>query len=319
MKYRYKLEKGSKKYFCPACNKKTFVRYIDNSTNDLAPDQFGRCDRESKCNYHSYPKSLKNDYLPPVSIPKQIRKPQRVFIPNEVLKTTIQGYEYNAFVKNLCKMFPVDGISKVLSEYCLGTVSSGYMKGGCTFPFIDKDSKIRAIQCKTFDNENHTINTNFLPNVLESNYKAECKPIPQWIKDYSNNELKVSCLFGEHLLNKYPNAKIGLVEAPKTAICNTLYFNNKLNEKIIWLGVFNLSSLNLLKCKVLAGRNVVLFPDTSKNSTAFVDWKTKADSFNKEIDNATFKMFDGLEQLPEEQKNKGLDLADIIQEQLFIK
>ena len=159
MKYRYKLEKGSKKYFCPACNKKTFVRYIDNSTNDLAPDQFGRCDRESKCNYHSYPKSLKNDYLPPVSIPKQIRKPQRVFIPNEVLKTTIQGYEYNAFVKNLCKMFPVDGISKVLSEYCLGTVSSGYMKGGCTFPFIDKDSKIRAIQCKTFDNENHIITT----------------------------------------------------------------------------------------------------------------------------------------------------------------
>ncbi len=54
-KHRYTLEKGSKKYHCPDCNKKTFVRYIDTETGDYLPEQYGRCDRESKCSYHLNP------------------------------------------------------------------------------------------------------------------------------------------------------------------------------------------------------------------------------------------------------------------------
>ncbi|MDD4429545.1 MAG: PG0870-related protein [Paludibacter sp.] len=53
--HRYSLEKGSKKHRCPDCNKKSFVRYIDNETNDYLPEQYGRCDRESKCSYHLNP------------------------------------------------------------------------------------------------------------------------------------------------------------------------------------------------------------------------------------------------------------------------
>lgn len=55
MKYNYYLEKGSKKFNCPSCNKKTFVRYISNITNAYAKIIYGRCDRESKCQYHKYP------------------------------------------------------------------------------------------------------------------------------------------------------------------------------------------------------------------------------------------------------------------------
>lgn len=53
--HRYTLEKGSKKHHCPDCNKKTFVKYIDTKTGDYLSEQYGRCDRESKCSYHLLP------------------------------------------------------------------------------------------------------------------------------------------------------------------------------------------------------------------------------------------------------------------------
>ena len=45
MIHEYSLEKGSKKHECPNCNKKRYVRYINNETKEYADYQFGRCDR----------------------------------------------------------------------------------------------------------------------------------------------------------------------------------------------------------------------------------------------------------------------------------
>jgi hypothetical protein len=52
---RYVLEEGSKKYNCPKCNKKTFVLYIDTKLGSYLPEQYGRCDRESKCGHSNLP------------------------------------------------------------------------------------------------------------------------------------------------------------------------------------------------------------------------------------------------------------------------
>ena len=59
--HQYILDKSSKKYHCPQCNKKTFVLYIDTLTNEYLPEQYGRCDRESKCNYFLNP--YNDDYF----------------------------------------------------------------------------------------------------------------------------------------------------------------------------------------------------------------------------------------------------------------
>src|SRR5690554_1484771 len=53
--YRYKLDKSSKKHNCPQCEKKRFVKYIDEETGQYLPDHYGRCDREDECNYHNPP------------------------------------------------------------------------------------------------------------------------------------------------------------------------------------------------------------------------------------------------------------------------
>ena len=61
--YRYILDTSSKKYRCPKCQKKTFVCFIDTDTGEVMPDEFGRCDRESKCRYFNVPKSeIKTDF-----------------------------------------------------------------------------------------------------------------------------------------------------------------------------------------------------------------------------------------------------------------
>ncbi len=97
--YRYSLEKKGKKQVCPQCRKKTFVRYVDNHTNYYIPEIYGRCDRENKCGYHlnpykdGYAKS-NHHFFRVRTFPK---KEQPVFIPEEVLKYTLQGYEHNVF------------------------------------------------------------------------------------------------------------------------------------------------------------------------------------------------------------------------------
>ena len=331
--HRYIFEKGSKKHLCPECTKKRFVKYIDTEKGEYLPDQYGRCDRESKCGYFlnpykdGYAKAIweqeqgnKTDWKPqqPKRIKKPVNKPQRAFIPVEVFNHTRKGYEQNTFIQNLLSRvsfpFEVQDIEKAISLYHLGTVQNGYRKGANTFPFIDIQNKVRAIQVKQFDKQNHTTGTDFLHSIIEKHHARNNKPLPEWLEAYNKNETKVSCLFGEHLLSKYPYNPVALVEAPKTAIYGTLYFGfPEQPTNLLWLAVYNLNSLNLNKCKALKGRNVYLFPDLSKDGRAFELWSNKATEIQKRLRGTYFHVSELLEQLaPQQDKEQGRDIADYL-------
>lgn len=328
--YRYILEKSSRKYFCPACQKRRFVRYIDTLTNNLLPDQYGRCDREINCSYHLSPYSdgynnqsyddCISDFSPhptPLHLPKPIHHTP-TFIPFDVLKKTRQGWEQNTFLQNLLNNIPypftpVD-IEKVIVQYQLGTILKGYMSGAITFPYIDEYNNIRAVQVKKFDISNHTTITSFLHSIVEQNLKDAGKQIPEWLKSYNNNDSKVTCLFGAHLLPKYSKNPIALVEAPKSAIIGTLYYGFPDDpDRLLWLAVYNLSSLSLEKCRVLKGRTVILFPDLSKEGTAFRLWSEKAKTMERQLPETRFIVCDILEQKAGiKARSKGYDLADYL-------
>ena len=247
-------------------------------------------------------------------------KPQRepVFIPAEVLNLTLRGYEQNTFIQNLLArvQFPFDGsqLEKIISLYYLGTVCSGYRAGAITFPFIDQVGNIRAIQVKQFDETNHTTGTDFLHSIIEKHHTRQNTPLPDWLERYKLQDKKVYCLFGEHLLNKYPLNPIALVEAPKTAIYSTLYFGFPDSPaNLLWLAVYNLSSLTFDKCKVLKGRDVFLFPDLSKDGKAFELWSQKAKQFEPQLSGTRFVVSDLLEHnANEKERANGLDLADYL-------
>jgi len=328
--HRYILEKGSKKHYCPACTKRRFVRYIDTATGNYLPDQYGRCDRESNCSYHlnpytdGYAKMIRNQehgeysetWKPYKANPTA--NPETVFIPVEVLNETRKGYEKNVFIQNLLSRvsFPFEAkdVEKVISLYHLGTVQNGYRTGAITFPFIDKNNNVRTIQVKQFDQSNNTTGTDFLHSMIEKHYKRKSKSLPGWLREYNKNELKVSCLFGEYLLSKYPNNPIALVEAPKTAVYGTLYFGfPEQPENFLWLAVYNLSCLNFCKCQPLKGRSVYLFPDLSKDGKAFELWSSKAKEIETRLPGTKFTVSDLLERnATEAEKEQGLDLADFL-------
>lgn len=343
--YRYTLDKSNKKHPCPDCGKNSFVLYIDTETGEYLPEEFGRCDRESSCSYHlnpyrdGYAKMIwmqengnnSSNWKPQRQISQPKPAPKPIFIPNEVLRQTLQGYEQNIFIQNLLSRvaypFETKDVERVISHYYLGTICEGYRAGGITLPFIDNCGNVRAIQVKQFDQTNHTTGTDFLHKVFSSPpYIDLASPVfdqetgnrrqilPDWIIAYRNNDLKVSCLFGEHLLRKYPLNPVALVEAPKTAIYGTLYFGfPEQPENLLWLAVYNLSSLSLEKCQALQGRDVYLFPDLSRNGKAFELWSDRAKRFSKLISGTRFEVSNLLETLaPKELKENGADIADIL-------
>lgn len=311
--YKYILDPSSKKFKCPGCNRLSFVRFVNsqNKTEYYDNENIGRCDHESQCGYFEKPDS--NTILNGVVMPD---KPM-VLIPDEILKATQKGYENNQFIQNLLKnvKYPYlkTDIEKVIELYKLGTIEKGYLKGGISLPYIDENNLCRAIQVKTFDIVNHTKETGFIHAILFSYYRGKGEPIPQWITDYQDQVTKVSCLFGAHLLPKYPNNPIILVEAPKTAIIGTLTYGMPDNEnKPLCLAVFNLSSMKDYKMKALAGRKVVLYPDLSPTGKAYRLWQKQINQIAEKY-NIRYTISDLLEKNAKDYERYNCnDLADYL-------
>lgn len=396
-KYRYILDTSSRKFSCPVCLKKTFVKYVETETGEFITGNYGKCDREANCNTHIkppletkccfvpaesiqehknsvliiqegsrfyFPKSLVFESLPNGCFiaefilndstdfkglkwhnsefkyydsnsktltfqgqengtiqANQNKELDPVYFPVSVFEETLKGYEQNSFIQNLLDTvnypFSPEDIERVISLYYLGTVTKGYRQGAVTFPYIDKNKNVHAIQVKQFDSENHTTGTDKLDKVILNGLNKLNKPLPEWLTeymDYGKQEGFYNCLFGEHLLSKHKQNPIALVEAPKTAVYGTLYFGFPEDpENLLWLAVYNLSGLNLRRCKSLHGRKVLLFPDLSKTGKAFKDWSDKAKQLQELVPNSKFSVSDLLERnATEEQRLKGFDLADFL-------
>lgn len=334
--HRYSLEKGSKKYNCPDCGKKRFVRFIDTTTGEYLPEHYGRCDKGDGhyfVNPYSdgYAKAIwkqeqgnrsefLNDWKPKRKKAMPQPTPEPVFFDFETFKQTLQPerYEKNSFIQNLFYRvkfpFEVDDVTKVVQLYRMGTVANGYRAGANTFPFIDIKGNVRAVQVKQFDEQNHTTGTDFLHSIIEKNHTRKNKPLPEWLEAYTKQDKQISCLFGEHLLSKYHSNPVALVEAPKTAVYGTLYFGlPETPESLIWLAVYNKSSFSFDKLKVLQGRFVYVFPDLSKDGNTFKEWETKAKEYESRLPGMRLIFSDLLEQLaPERDKSKGKDIADYL-------
>lgn len=296
--FQYKLEPNSKKFNCPGCGKRRLVRYIDQATGEYLPDHFGRCDREINCGYWLNP--YKTDYwkdhkAAPETIhwtpppPPAPRKPS--FIHPDIFKASRAGYHENSFVKWLTTLFDVNTVNNLIANYFIGT--SNHWPGAVVFWQIDQSGRIRTGKIMGY-------------NSATGHRIKEPSSQIQWV----HNVLKLEtfnlkqCYFGEHLLKLEPQKPVALVESEKTAIVASAYFPG-----FVWLAVGSLTNINAEKCKPLAGRRVILFPDLG----GFDKWTLKVGGLNQSIPGARFDVSDILERgaTPQERIG-GFDLCDYL-------
>ncbi|MTI88831.1 MAG: hypothetical protein FH748_12765 [Balneolaceae bacterium] len=280
--FRYQLDPSSDKYSCPSCQKKRFVRYIDQSTGEFISDIYGRCDREVACSYHYSPY---NDHRfkgrNTVSIPKRIVKPK--YIPHELYKRSLGNYRNNNFVQYLSSKLDASSVKRTINKYHLGT--STKLKGGCIFYQLDLQGNIRRGKIIVYN-----VKTGRRGRIhsVHSMLGIEKKHYPEWR------------FFGEHLLID-KTKPVAIVEAEKTAVIASAHF-----PEFIWLATGMKATLKASYASSLRGRHVTLFPDLG----AFEDW---AEKMNELATICTISISDLLERKAgEKEKAEGFDLADYL-------
>jgi len=284
-KYKYSLENSSKKFVCPSCGKKTYVRYIDNETNNYLPLETGRCDRENACGYHQRPF---NELIDKVVL--SITPTLETSYHNESLMTnSFKLYNLNNLVLFLKNIASESEVNRVVSEYNIGT--SKRWKGATVFWQIDNLKKIRHGKIMLFNPSTGKRVKNTEGKSLISSVRSELK-----LKDFNLNQ----CLFGLHLIDpslKGINKSIALVEAEKTAIIMSLF-----KPEYTWLATGSKSGLKYEFLLPIKEFHTVAFPDKSE----FNDWKKKADELNGFGFN--IEVNDWLEK---SEYQDGTDLADV--------
>lgn len=277
--YRYFLDKSSKKFVCPKCQKRTFVKYYDFETQGYLSDDYGRCDRETNCRYHNSPKGL-------ICGSFEVKEARQSYHDFELVKKSCRNYKSNNFIKFLETIFTIDEVREVVSKYFIGT--SMFWGGATIFWQIDDEQKVRHGKVMLF-------NQNTGKRMKSADGKAYISSIRSLLKlkDFNIKQ----CLFGLHLVGEENKKTIAIVESEKTAILMSIF-----KPELIWLATGMKSGFNFELLKPIIKYKIVAFPDKSE----YDDWLKKA----IELNNIGFKILvnDWLEHTD---FAKGTDLADV--------
>lgn len=269
------------KHTCPACGKRTFVRYIDIETNQYISDDIGKCDREIKCAYHKKPNGeiLKPKYM-------ETTKKDILYIDRAIMEKTLKEYDKNNLFIALCSLMEADfgDILNTLIKYNVGTTKNG----SAIYWQVDIQGNVRTGKvmqydsntCKRVDGATYFIHVNI---------------------DYDKENYEVKqCFFGEHLIaSKVKN--IVLVEAEKTAVICDIYFNN---PDYVFVSCGSKNNINEAKLSYLKTfcDCLYLLPD----SDVIVEW------FKKSKDISGCSIIDISEYLDKQEIQEGYDIADMI-------
>ena len=240
--YKYELDKKkNRKHRCPECQKdKVFTRYIHKQTGHEAGELFGVCSRKESCRYRKYPNSLNDSAIDFVfDINKQLKKKELKFLSKSEYKAKLyRDFDTNYLIDFMYNHLGVQNTDMIINDYKLGTGKNG----SCLFPYFDHLNNLvtyKTVFYKRNGKRRHDLEYNAL---LDNN--RDKHPIP---------------LFGIHLINKYKDLPIGIVEGEKTAALMRYY-----NPYILWLAAGSSTWLNPSKLYPIRGRTIYLFPDVGQ-------------------------------------------------------
>ena len=289
--YKYHLFRGSRKWVCPECGKKTFVCYVDDE-NNILHESVGRCDREQKCQYHYTPKQYfkDNEWLEDARRTPQPKRhvvhvqPQPSFIDPDAFKQTIGFYKDNNLTLYLDSLFYQNAVSDMIYKYYIGT--SDHWPGSTVFWQVDRFGRIRTGKVMQYDPTNG------------KRVKEPFNHVSWMHKVLGLENFNLSqCLFGEHLLSSNPTADVVIVESEKTAV-----MLSGILQGCVCLAVGGCGNLSPKICEPLRGRDVYLFPDNGK----YKEWSEKGGTLTMCHQVAIADVME------RRARNEGDDIADLI-------
>jgi Domain of unknown function (DUF6371) len=308
--------KGTRsRHTCPSCGaRNSFVRYVDGD-GAYIDSTVGRCNRESKCNYHYSPKQyfadnpttekLKNKSVSN-SKPKtrnygfvnQVRTEiqKTDYIPFDHLLPMLSGYDQNSFTDFLFALFPEDleTVWMTAKRYFIGTYQH---KFGCytSFPYIDRRKRIERAKLIRFSAETGKrlkgdYDTSSLSAILKKQGKLK------------ENFALGNCFFGEHLLAIDESKPAAIVESEKSALIGAICFPN-----MLWLACGSKQSLKAERLRRIGTRDIILYPDAD----GYEVWnKVASDARRLGLSIKVSKLIESSGTA--EEKRDGYDLADYL-------
>ncbi len=216
------------------------------------------------------------------------------YIPNSFLEQYISPS--NSFCQCLNAFFDPYLVQHITEEYMLGTYSYGGYDNDVMFPSIDTNGRIRNIKLQNYDCDSTS------PNFCHCDKNHIIWLGKQLIREGiipEGYEFDNKCLFGEHLLSRYPSSTVMLVESPKNALFGAAAYPDK-----VWVATGNKGMLTRDALNVLSGREVIVYPDRD----AIDEWKSSISTFR---DIANFTVSDFCERHAPAGADK-YDIADFI-------
>lgn len=262
--YKWMLRKGGKKERCPQCGKMRFVPFVLNADPSVkAGAEYGRCDREQSCGYFRYP----GGEVKVESEREYIKEPPKepILMPADEVMEAYPDYRNNSLLLAYIPLFgehwPM--ISGRMIAYHCGTGSHGE----CIYYQFD-GTHVRTAKAILYGKDGHRL-------------KTEDGGLPVWwlhkspaLRQYTAGKELKQCFFGQHLLRQYPNAKVYVVEAEKTAVM--MAATDKDGKGRLWIACGGSQMLKgAIDLMPLQGRDVYLVPDDGQ----YWNWKRTADAY----------------------------------------
>ena len=259
--YRFLLEtprvtgRRQQKFECPQCGKrKCFVRYVD--THDgcrYVADHVGKCDHEHSCGYHMKPGEYFRDnprsgdadsrggrrFTPP-PLPPFSPLPMEYVLRSHSPRSTFWRWFSTEVAARLALS---DGdVRRVFGDYMVGATRSGNV----IFWQIDGQGRVHGGHVMQYGADGHRHGFQgwtHVPLIRQGRLPLDWQ--------------LYQCLFGEHLLTRYPDRHVCVVESEKTAL-----LMSACQPRHVWLATAGSGGLSREKLECLRGRRVTLFPDS---------------------------------------------------------
>ena len=237
--------------------------------------------------------------------PKQIIETKREMLihPREDVSKLKDGMEHNVFVMWLRSLPWTDEqrkrLEQVLWLYC---VRHWPKDGRVVFWQIDNEGRPHGAKMMCYNPNGKRVKKE----------QDEERSRPRWVHNQEgfrehldlDHHQFVASLFGMHLMNRYPNATITIVESEKTALIMATAYGNL--DKNLWLACGGLEFLKVeaLRPLIESGRRVWVWPDKD----GVEKWKVKVGHLINDQFGIYTQFFDKY-WIPED--GKKADLADI--------